>query len=173
LGEGSFTDNNPDRYWGESSPYDELNAETLQYLTLNNAIADFVNIAKTIDLPFDTNHSSNADKAPWVLSGGSYSGAIAAWTESTSPGTFWAYHASSAPVEAIYDYVSRHIFFGKPSTNVRTVAILCSNPARHARQLLQRRYPCDRLYRQYLDAWHALPDLLVESYVWNGSCRTQ
>jgi hypothetical protein len=41
-----------------------------------------------------------------VLTGGSYSGALAAWTESTSPGTFWAYHAASAPVEAIYDYVS-------------------------------------------------------------------
>jgi hypothetical protein len=40
------------------------------------------------------------------LSGGSYSGALSAWTESTSPGTFWAYHASSAPVEAVYDYVS-------------------------------------------------------------------
>lgn len=73
-------------------------------MTLPQAIADFVNIAETIDLPFDTNHSSNAANAPWIFSGGSYSGALAAWTESTSPGTFWAYHASSAPVEAIYDY---------------------------------------------------------------------
>lgn len=46
---------------------------------------------------------------PWVFSGGSYSGALAAWVESTSPGTFWAYHASSAPVQAIYDYVSQVI----------------------------------------------------------------
>jgi hypothetical protein len=29
---------------------------------------------------------------------------LAAWTESEEPGVFWAYHASSAPVEAIYDY---------------------------------------------------------------------
>ncbi|KAH8817396.1 peptidase S28 [Xylogone sp. PMI_703] len=92
------------RYWGSSSPYDNLTTENLQLLTLKQAIADFVNVAKTIDLPFDTDHSSNADKAPWVFSGGSYSGALAAWTESTSPGTFWAYHASSAPVEAISDY---------------------------------------------------------------------
>jgi hypothetical protein len=75
-------------------------------LTLKNAIADFVNFAKTVDLPFDRDHSSNAENTPWVFSGGSYSGALAAWTESTSPGTFWAYHASSAPVEAIEDYVS-------------------------------------------------------------------
>lgn len=40
------------------------------------------------------------------MSGGSYSGALTAWLESVSPGTFWAYHSTSAPVEAIYDYVS-------------------------------------------------------------------
>lgn len=94
------------RFWGSSSPYAELNAETLQLLTLHQAIADFTYFAKTVALPFDTAHSSNADKAPWVFSGGSYSGALAAWTESIAPGTFWAYHASSAPVEAISDYVS-------------------------------------------------------------------
>ncbi|TVY33265.1 putative extracellular serine carboxypeptidase [Lachnellula subtilissima] len=92
------------RFWGSSSPYAELTAETLQLLTLDQAIADFVYFAKTVALPFDANHSSNADKAPWVFSGGSYSGALSAWTESTAPGTFWAYHASSAPVEAIFDY---------------------------------------------------------------------
>jgi len=92
------------RYWGESSPFDSLTTKNLQYLTLKNSIADLTYFANTIDLPFDTNHSSNADVAPWVLSGGSYSGALSAWTESTSPGTFWAYHASSAPVQAVFDY---------------------------------------------------------------------
>ncbi|KAL1968061.1 hypothetical protein VTN77DRAFT_2191 [Rasamsonia byssochlamydoides] len=92
------------RYYGESSPYDSLTTKNLQYLTLEQAIADLTYFAKTVKLPFDPNGTSNADKAPWVLSGGSYSGALAAWTESTSPGTFWAYHSSSAPVEAIYDY---------------------------------------------------------------------
>ncbi|KAJ5107885.1 Peptidase S28 [Penicillium angulare] len=92
------------RYWGESSPYAELTTENLQYLTLENSVADLVYFAKNVKLPFDKNSSSNAQNAPWVLSGGSYSGALTAWTESTSPGTFWAYHASSAPVEAIYDY---------------------------------------------------------------------
>ncbi|EPE29559.1 alpha/beta-Hydrolase [Glarea lozoyensis ATCC 20868] len=91
------------RFWGESSPYQTLNSETLQLLTLEQSIADFVYFAKVAPLPFDTK-KSNADKAPWVFSGGSYSGALAAWIESTSPGTFWAYHASSAPVQAIDDY---------------------------------------------------------------------
>jgi len=92
------------RYWGESSPYADLSTKNMQYLTLNNSIHDLTHFARTVKLPFDKNGSSNADKAPWVLAGGSYSGALSAWTESVAPGTFWAYHASSAPVEAIYDY---------------------------------------------------------------------
>ena len=31
---------------------------------------------------------------------------MSAWIERLSPGTFWAYHSSSAPVEAVYDYWS-------------------------------------------------------------------
>lgn len=52
-----------DRYWGTSSPYENLTSETLQYLTLEQAIADMTHFAKTVDLPFDTNHSSNAQNA--------------------------------------------------------------------------------------------------------------
>ncbi|KAJ5217326.1 hypothetical protein N7468_010334 [Penicillium chermesinum] len=92
------------RYWGQSSPYIELTAETLQYLTLENSIADLTYFAKNVKLPFDESGSTNAQHAPWVLAGGSYSGALSAWTASTAPGTFWAYYATSAPVEAIYNY---------------------------------------------------------------------
>jgi hypothetical protein len=95
-----------DRYWGASSPYDVLTVENLQLLTVKQAVADNVFFAKTVELPFDTDSSSNAPQAPWVFSGGSYSGALSAYTASVSPGTFWAYHSSSAPVEAISDFVS-------------------------------------------------------------------
>lgn len=94
------------RYWGDSSPYSVLTTENLTYLTLDNSIKDTTYFARNVELPFDTNGSSNAINAPWVFSGGSYSGALSAWTESVDPGTFWAYHASSAVVEAIYDFVS-------------------------------------------------------------------
>ena len=92
------------RYWGVSSPFDDLTTENLQYLTLENAIKDLTHFAKTAQLPFATHFSSNADAVPWVLMGGSYSGALSAWTATVAPGTFWAYQASSAPVEAISDY---------------------------------------------------------------------
>ncbi|OIW23514.1 serine carboxypeptidase S28 [Coniochaeta ligniaria NRRL 30616] len=92
------------RFWGESTPYEVLDNKALQYLTLNNSVHDLVYFARNVKLPFDTDSSSNAPQAPWIQVGGSYSGALAAWTESIAPGTYWAYHASSAPVEAVYDY---------------------------------------------------------------------
>ncbi|KAL2072372.1 hypothetical protein VTL71DRAFT_11715 [Oculimacula yallundae] len=93
------------RYYGDSSPYDTINPETLQYLTLNQTVRDLTNFASNVVLPFDyTGKNSNADKVPWVFSGCSYAGSLAAWTESLAPGIFWAYYASSAPTEAIYDY---------------------------------------------------------------------
>jgi hypothetical protein len=93
------------RYWGFSSPFDDLTTTNLQYLTLPNAIADLTNFANTVQLPFaHPRVSSNAAAVPWVLIGGSYSGALTAWVESVSPGTFWAYLASSAVVEAISDF---------------------------------------------------------------------
>ena len=92
------------RYWGSSSPYDELTTENLQYLTLENAIKDTTYFANNVQFPFDINGTSHPSKAPWIFSGGSYSGALSAWTNAKDPGTFWAYHATSAAVETIDDF---------------------------------------------------------------------
>ncbi|KAK3936273.1 peptidase S28 [Diplogelasinospora grovesii] len=93
------------RYWGESIPFDTLTAETLQYLDVPQSVMDMTYFAKTVPLEFDdSNGGANAPNAPWVLIGGSYPGALAAWTQQLDPGTFWAYHATSAVVEAIYDF---------------------------------------------------------------------
>jgi hypothetical protein len=74
---------------------------------LKNAIADLNYFALKAKLPFDTSGKSNADKAPWILAGGSYSGALTAWTEATTkPSVMWAYYASSAVVETIGNYWS-------------------------------------------------------------------
>lgn len=92
------------RYWGDSSPYDVLTTENLQYLTLKQNIADLTYFAENVRPPFDTQGKSKASVAPWVLYGGSYSGAVTAWTASTAPGTFWAYFATSAVVQAISNF---------------------------------------------------------------------
>lgn len=89
------------RYWGQSSPYPQLTVENLQQLTLKNSIQDMVYFAKNVRPPYDLQGSSSADKAPWILSGCSYSGALTGWVNSLAPGTFWAYHGSSAVVQTI------------------------------------------------------------------------
>ncbi|KAK1999076.1 serine carboxypeptidase S28 [Colletotrichum falcatum] len=92
------------RYYGESWPFKTSTADTLQYLDVPQAIRDNIHFAQTVNLPFDTNKGANADTSPWVLVGGSYAGALAAWTSVVAPGTFAAYHASSAVVQAIEDF---------------------------------------------------------------------
>ncbi|KAH8681442.1 peptidase S28 [Xylariales sp. PMI_506] len=92
------------RYWGESVPFDQLTAETLQYLNLPNSVRDMTNFALNVDLEFCDDGPCTPDAVPWVLVGGSYSGALAAWVSQLEPGVFHAYHASSAVVEAIHDF---------------------------------------------------------------------
>lgn len=92
------------RYWGNSTPYETQTTKNLQFLNLDQSVADFVHFARNVKLPFAEGGLSNVPDAPWIWSGGSYSGALGAWIESLAPGTFWATHASSGPVEAVYDY---------------------------------------------------------------------
>lgn len=92
------------RYWGESSPYESLTTQNLQYLTLDNSLKDLTYFAKTFVPPFDKSGASSADKAPWIFAGGSYAGALAGWLAAVEPGTFWAYYSSSGVVEAVGDF---------------------------------------------------------------------
>ncbi|KAM3566353.1 hypothetical protein ARSEF4850_000676 [Beauveria asiatica] len=92
------------RFYGESTPVQGArNTENLQPLTLENSIHDLVYFARNVKFPFDPQGKSHPDSAPWTLSGCSYSGALSAWTEKLAPGTFWAYEAGSAPVQARND----------------------------------------------------------------------
>lgn len=92
------------RYWGESSPYENLTVENLKYLTLENSIKDNTYFANNFDVPFDTTGKSSPKHAPWVFTGGSYPGALAGWISVKEPGTFWAYYGTSGVVEAIGDF---------------------------------------------------------------------
>ncbi|KAK7960937.1 hypothetical protein PG988_012151 [Apiospora saccharicola] len=92
------------RYWGGSSPFKELTVKNLQYLTLDNSLKDLTYFAKNFDPPFDNSGKSHPAKAPWVYTGGSYSGALAGWLERLEPGTYWAYYGTSGVVEALADF---------------------------------------------------------------------
>lgn len=92
------------RYYGDSSPYQELTAKTLQYLTLDQSMQDLIYFANNVKLHFDEDGGTHPSRAPWIYSGGSYPGALATWIQKVYPGTFWAYHATSAVVQPIAHY---------------------------------------------------------------------
>ncbi|EUC41986.1 hypothetical protein COCMIDRAFT_8392 [Bipolaris oryzae ATCC 44560] len=75
------------RYYGGSSLFSELTTSNLSYLTVENALLDIVNLANHFDPPW-TDASSTAQDVPWILTGGSYSGAQTAWIANVFGGVF-------------------------------------------------------------------------------------
>ncbi|TFY82703.1 hypothetical protein EWM64_g1305 [Hericium alpestre] len=92
------------RFYGLSNPYPDLSAASLKYHTIQQAIEDLVYFAENVKLPMPGGDDVVPDKAPWVLVGGSYSGALTGWTKINKPDIFWAGYASSAVVESITDF---------------------------------------------------------------------
>ncbi|KAK6213288.1 endoprotease [Colletotrichum tabaci] len=92
------------RYFGDSNPFQNLTTQNMQYLTLEQVLADFVHFARTADLLFDPSGKSHPSQTPWVWIGNSYSAALVAWAERVVPGTFWAYYASGAMLNVIHDF---------------------------------------------------------------------
>ncbi|KAH7241316.1 serine carboxypeptidase S28-domain-containing protein [Fusarium tricinctum] len=92
------------RYFGQSSPYQELTTEHLKFYTEDQIIRDKVYFAENVELPWAKNGSSRPDQVPWVQTGCSAQGNRALFTQRQYPGTFWASWVSSAPPQAISDY---------------------------------------------------------------------
>ncbi|KAF9244177.1 peptidase S28 [Melanogaster broomeanus] len=92
------------RFFGYSNPYNNLTSQSLELLTIQQAIDDLVYFAQNADLPMPGGDNVKPDTTPWVLVGGSYSGALTSWTMVNKPGIFHAGYASSGVVEAITDY---------------------------------------------------------------------
>ncbi|KAH9943800.1 peptidase S28 [Amylocystis lapponica] len=92
------------RFYGYSNPYGNLSVASLQVHTIQQAIDDLAYFAKTVSLPMPGGSSVKPTQAPWILTGGSYSGALTSFTVVNQPDVFYAAWASSAVVESIVDY---------------------------------------------------------------------
>lgn len=68
------------RYYGLSTPTPDLSTPNLKYHTIQQAIDDLEYFAKNVKLAMPGGDSVGPDLAPWVLVGGSYSGALTSWT---------------------------------------------------------------------------------------------
>ncbi|KIP11822.1 hypothetical protein PHLGIDRAFT_10371 [Phlebiopsis gigantea 11061_1 CR5-6] len=93
------------RFYGTSTPYGNLEESSLKFHTIQQAIDDLEYFAKNVVLPMPGGDAVKpVTQAPWILVGGSYSGALTGWTLVNKPGLFQAGYASSAVVESIVDY---------------------------------------------------------------------
>ncbi|GLB34087.1 putative MEROPS serine peptidase family S28 [Lyophyllum shimeji] len=92
------------RFYGFSNPRPDLSVESLRLHTIQQAIEDLVYFAQNVHLPMPGGDQVTPDKAPWILIGGSYSGALTSWTMVNKPGVFFAGYGSSGVVEAILNF---------------------------------------------------------------------
>lgn len=92
------------RFFGLSNPYPNLDVSSFQYHTIAQAIEDNVYFAKNVVLPQDNGDSVGPDKAPWIMIGGSYPGALVSWTMAAHPDVFWIGYSSSGVVQVQIDF---------------------------------------------------------------------
>ncbi|KAJ8081297.1 hypothetical protein PM082_007132 [Marasmius tenuissimus] len=93
------------RFFGLSNPVEDLKGTTLaKYHTIDQAVGDLEYFAGNVKLPMDSGGEVAPGKAPWILTGGSYPGALTAWTMYKKPGLFHAGWSSSGPVQPIYNF---------------------------------------------------------------------
>ncbi|KAI1327644.1 peptidase S28 [Xylariaceae sp. FL0255] len=90
------------RYYGTSVPFNNTTTDELLYLTTEQVIADFDVFAREVKLPGVS--GINAPSTPWILYGGSYPGALSAFTKKTYPDTFWAGISSSGVIHGQINY---------------------------------------------------------------------
>ncbi|KAF8214001.1 peptidase S28 [Mycena galopus ATCC 62051] len=92
------------RFYGLSNPLPDLSVNSLRLHTLQQAIDDLQYFSENVVLPMPNGGKLKPATTPWILVGGSYSGALTSWTMVNKPGLFAAGWASSAVVEAILDF---------------------------------------------------------------------
>ncbi|KAH8094922.1 peptidase S28 [Cristinia sonorae] len=92
------------RFFGLSNPKPDLTVASLKLHTIQQAIDDLEYFTKNVKLAMPGGDKVKPGQAPWILIGGSYSGALVSWTMVNKPGLFAAGYASSAVVQAISDF---------------------------------------------------------------------
>ncbi|KAL6704688.1 hypothetical protein ACN47E_007970 [Coniothyrium glycines] len=91
------------RYYGKSFPVPDLTTKNLRFLTTEQSLAEIDYFAKNVK--FDGIEADlTAPNTPWIVYGGSYAGAQAAFLRVEYPETFWGTISSSGVTTAIYDY---------------------------------------------------------------------
>ena len=81
------------RYYGESQPFGEASSLFYQYMTHDQAAADYASLITALQAELGV-------QQPVILFGGSYGGMLATWLRIKYPGSFAGAVAASAPLAA-------------------------------------------------------------------------
>lgn len=92
------------RYYGTSFPVEDLTTENLRFLSTEQALAEVDYFARNVKFAGHEDKDLTAPSTPWVVYGGSYAGAQAAFLRVAYPETFWGAISSSGVTVAIYDF---------------------------------------------------------------------
>jgi len=91
------------RYYGKSFPVPDLTTPNMRFLSTEQALAEVDYFARNVKFE-GIDADLTAPNTPWVVYGGSYAGAQAAFLRVVYPETFWGAISSSGVTVAIYDY---------------------------------------------------------------------
>ncbi|KAI1816653.1 peptidase S28 [Poronia punctata] len=92
------------RYYGRSYPFKTSTTDELAYLTTEQVLADLDTFARNVKIPGHDGSEINAPTTPWILYGGSYSGAVSAFAIKTYPETFHGSISSSGVIHGQLEY---------------------------------------------------------------------
>uniref|UniRef100_UPI00398E61FE thymus-specific serine protease n=1 Tax=Pristiophorus japonicus TaxID=55135 RepID=UPI00398E61FE len=87
------------RFYGKSWPTMDLSISNLLYLRSDQALADIAHFRTKVDVKMNLTHNK------WIAFGGSYPGSLAAWFRLKYPHLVYAAVASSAPVQAVVNFL--------------------------------------------------------------------
>ncbi|XP_026851491.2 lysosomal Pro-X carboxypeptidase isoform X1 [Electrophorus electricus] len=118
------------RYYGESLPFGEesySNAKYLNYLTSEQALADFAVLIKSLKASV-----TGAQNSPVIAVGGSYGGMLAAWLRMKYPSVVTGALAASAPIWQFTDMVPCGDFYKIVTQDFAKSGINCSKSIRRS-----------------------------------------
>ncbi|KAI5625604.1 lysosomal Pro-X carboxypeptidase precursor [Silurus asotus] len=118
------------RYYGESMPFKNesySNAKYLNYLTSEQALADFAVLIKSLKTSLP-----GAQNSPVIAIGGSYGGMLAAWLRMKYPHVVIGALAASAPIWQFTDMVPCGDFYKIVSQDFANSGINCSKNIRRS-----------------------------------------
>uniref|UniRef100_A0A914CF96 Uncharacterized protein n=1 Tax=Acrobeloides nanus TaxID=290746 RepID=A0A914CF96_9BILA len=111
------------RYYGASQVTADQSTANLKYLSSRQALADIADFIPAMNTKF------NLQGAKWVTFGGSYSGALAAWSRALYPNLIYGAVGSSGPVQAVVDFVG---YLEVVSNDLNTYDTACGDSLKNA-----------------------------------------